>query len=135
TCTPYLKTIENTIDNIDVRKVAVKPSTENFKQDANSVIRTSWQIRQALHKKLPEVDFACANQMQANFRQLRFIEEYLLEHLTKVTDLHPEDKSFKWEYTRDYERKIPIKEQAPEYFYQSTGIETDANFKSGDIMV
>jgi len=125
TCVPYLKTLSDEIDQIDVRSI----SPEIFNRDAQLVVDASWGIRQSLHSRLSEFDLECVNQIQANFRQFRFIEEYLLEHLRNVQDLYPEGHDFPKETT------IPMKDTPSYYAVNGAILGKTADFIPGDLMI
>ena len=128
-CVPYLKTLEDEILQIDVRKI----SPELFKQDAKNIADVSWRIREALHRRLSDFDLNCTNQIQSNFRQFRFIEDYILERITQVKDLYPEGKNF------EKEELVPMKNAAPYYVFnrrdQDQNLKNSVSFKPGDLMI
>ncbi len=128
-CVPYLKSLENQILNIDVRKI----SAETFNEDAQKIADTSWLIQDSLHARLGEFDLNCINQVQSNFRQFRFIGDYVLERTSHVKDMYPEGKDF------EKELLVPMKDKAPYYVFnrrlQDKALENELNFKPGDLLI
>jgi hypothetical protein len=128
-CVHYLKTLEDRILQIDVRNIS-KPI---FEQDAQAIADTSWEIREALHRRLSEFDLPCVNQIQSNFRQFRFVEDYILERVYQVKDLYPEGYQFL------DEELIPMKTAAPYYVFnrraEDRALKNNVAFNPGDLLI
>ena len=120
-CVPYLKTLETEMTKANIR---------NFEPN---IADTSWQIREVLHRRLPEFDLNCVNQIHSIFRQLRSIEDYVLEHASNVADMYPEGKDF------EKELLIPMKDAAPYYVFnrraEDLSLKNTISFKPGDLMI
>jgi hypothetical protein len=121
-CVPYLTELENEIDSLDIRML----SSSKLIQDAEMISTTSWKIRSTLHRRLPEFQKDCALQVQSTFRQLRFIEDYLLELSRKVTHAGPSEIDFQ-------KQPVPLKEESPP-FYQ-VRLNSSSDFQSGDLLI
>ena len=120
-CVPYLKQLEKEIDGMDVNAM---PATAV--QDAEKIAKNSWLIRSTLHARLEEVDKDCAIQMQANFRQFRFVEDYLLELARKVTHSTPAEIDFQ-------NQPVPIRDNSvPYYQFRSN---TSPKLQPGDLLI
>lgn len=122
-CFEYLSLLENQIDSIDVAKI----SKEQIIINGNKIVENSWKIRQFLHSHLSEFDKNCVTQIQTSFRQFRFIEEYVLEILTNVTHLTPEEVEFE-------KQLIPLIDPAP-YYSTLQNNHQSLEFNSGDLLV
>jgi hypothetical protein len=121
-CTNYLSELEDHIDQINVTRLNLNQIMVEGKQAAD----ISWEIRKNLHKRLNEFDEDCVEQIQANLKQFRFVEDYLLERFNKVTDLAPAQIDFQ-------RQPIPMKESSHFYMFRSEGKEL--KLKGGDILV
>ncbi|MBY0516804.1 MAG: hypothetical protein K2P81_07855 [Bacteriovoracaceae bacterium] len=121
-CVNYLKSLETKIDKIDVKSI---PLAELAK-DAEEIASLSWEIRSTLHSRLSEVDKDCALQMQSNFRQFRFIEDYTLELRRKVAHKTPSEIKFQ-------EQPVPILDSTPD-FYEAR-VNGELKFESGDLLI
>lgn len=120
-CVTYLRDLEKKIDAMDFRKI---PQAELL-ADAEEVAKRSWEIRSVLHSRLNEFDKECVLQVQSNFRQFRFIEDYLLELSRKVTHKTPADIDFQ-------KQAIPMKENESFYEFNQNG---DEKLHSGDLLI
>jgi len=121
-CASYLGELEKSIDAMDVKSLPVS----QLSVDAESIAKNSWEIRSTLHSRLSEVDKKCALQIQASFRQFRFIEDYLLEMTRKVTHNKPIEIDFQ-------KQPVPILDNSAS-FYQFRS-NTDAKFQPGDLLI
>lgn len=106
-CTDYLRSIEEQILNLDVRLIP----EHLFKKRAKAIVDLSWEIRKVLHSRLSLFNKECVYQIQSNFKQFRFIEDYLLEKLVNVKDMIPDGVDFQKE-------PVPMMEEAPFYVFQ-----------------
>lgn len=121
-CVDYLKTLEQSLDDLDVRTLPV----DQVIVDADAISKTSWEIRTKLHSRLPEFDKECALQVQASFRQFRFIEDYILELSRKVTDHAPAEIDFQ-------NQPIPVLDvTVPFYELKMNG---PVKFEPGDMFI
>lgn len=121
-CVPYLTELEHSLDHVDVRRLPI----EEIMKDAVKIADTSWKIRMALHKRLASFEKDCVEQIQSNFRQFRFIEDYLMERVTNVKDHVPSELDFQ-------AQPVPMKEKTPYYVFRNN---TDGlELKGGDILV
>lgn len=122
-CLGYLTKLEKSIDGMDVTKLP----RQELMSDAQAVAQNSWKVRLTLHSKLPELGEACAKQAQANFRQLRFIEDYFHELVNRVEHKSPSDIDWK---------TIPVPMLEDKNFYvlnlRNPG---PVKFESGDILI
>lgn len=121
-CSSYLGELEKSIDAMDVKSLPVS----QLSVDAESIAKNSWEIRSILHSRLSEVDKKCALQIQASFRQFRFIEDYLLEMSRKVTHNKPAEIDFQ-------KQPVPILDNSAS-FYQFRA-NADAKFQPGDLLI
>lgn len=121
-CSSYLGELEKSIDAMDVKSLPVS----QLSVDAESIAKNSWEIRSTLHSRLSEVDKKCALQIQASFRQFRFIEDYLLEMSRKVTHNKPAEIDFQ-------KQPVPILDNSAS-FYQFRA-NADAKFQPGDLLI
>lgn len=120
-CVPYLKQLEKQIDAMDVNAMPTAAV-----QDAEKIAKNSWLIRSTLHARLEEVDKDCAIQMQANFRQFRFVEDYLLELSRKVTHATPAEIDFQ-------NQPVPIRDNSvPYYQFRSNN---SPKLEPGDLLI
>ena len=120
-CVGYLKELETSIDAMS----AIGGVQLELKQNAEVLFKTSWEIRNRLHKRLAEFDQDCAHQLVANFRQFRFLEDYFLEVSKGVEDKIPSEIKFQ-------EQPIPMVDDVPYYsFLSAPGIKLEA----GDILI
>lgn len=152
TCIQYLKQIEDELDCLNVRKLP----KEEINRDGRKISDISWLIRKKLHERLDEFNESCVVQIQANFRQLRFIEDYLMEHVLSAPDFSPEDIAImnsKGEIQSNLTKKekelltkenkigfqaqpIPMKESSPHYILRLSPQETkDIQLKGGDLLI
>lgn len=121
-CVSYLGELEKSLDSLDVKKLPVS----QLAVDAEDIAKNSWEIRSTLHSRLSEVDKKCALQIQASFRQFRFIEDYLLEISRKVTHNIPSQIDFQ-------KQPIPIQDNSVSFYqFRSNG---DAKFQPGDLLI
>lgn len=119
-CVPYLKELEKNIDALDVRTIPLSSV------DAEKITKNSWLIRSTLHARLGEFDKDCALQVQASFRQFRFIEDYLLELSRKVSHLTPKDIDFQ-------KQPVPMKNRsAPFYEFRTNNGD---KLEPGDLLI
>ncbi|MFZ4714801.1 MAG: hypothetical protein ACOYL6_13875 [Bacteriovoracaceae bacterium] len=151
-CVTYLKDVEQELDATDMKKLP----KEELKRDGKKIADISWDIRDALHQRLSEFNKDCVIQIQSNFRQLRFVEDYLLEKVTGVTNLGPEEISLMdadGKINSDLKKKeiaqltkenkigfqaqaIPMKEAKPYYvFRQKNGSIEPLELKGGDLLI
>jgi hypothetical protein len=121
-CVSYLKQLEKNIDEMDIKAFPLA----QVKHDAEAITKNSWQIRSILHSRLSEFDKACAIQAQANFRQLRFVEDYLLEISRNVTPMHPSEVKFQ-------EQSIPVMDITVPYY--ELKLNSQVKFEPGDLLV
>lgn len=121
-CVSYLGELEKSIDSLDVKKLPVT----QLGIDAESITKNSWEIRSTLHSRLGEVDKKCALQIQASFRQFRFIEDYLLELSRKVSHNSPAQIDFQ-------KQPVPILDNSVPYYQFRTN--SDAKFQPGDLLI
>lgn len=121
-CVSYLGKLEKSIDALDVKSL---PASQ-LAVDAEVIAKNSWGIRSTLHSRLSEVSKDCALQIQASFRQFRFIEDYLLELSRKVTHHTPAQIDFQ-------KQPIPIEDNSVS-FYQFRSNE-NAKFQPGDLLI
>ncbi len=122
TCHAYLTRLESQLDHIDVRQHRRSVLVANGAKIADA----SWKIRTTLHGKLPSLPRECALQLQANFRQLRFIEDYVQELSSDVTHQTPNEIAFT-------QQPVPMKEHPP--FYVTRLAIPGAVFEDGDVFV
>ncbi len=122
TCRSYLTRLESQLDQIDVRQFRRSSLVANGAKIAD----VSWKIRTTLHGKLATLPSDCALQLQANFRQLRFIEDYVQELATDVTHLAPSEIAFD-------QQPVPLKDTPP--FYVGRLAIPGAVFEDGDVFV
>jgi hypothetical protein len=151
-CVNYLKQIEDELDCLNVRKL---PKDEILK-DGKKISDTSWLIRKKLHDRLSEYNESCVIQIQANFRQLRFIEDYLLERVLGAPSYSPEEISLmdaKGEIKSNLSKKerelltkenkigfqaqpIPMKDVNPHYILRQSDLTGKAiQLKGGDLLI
>lgn len=123
-CVPYLTELEEKIDGMDIKKIP----HSIFEKDGHQISENSWKIRQKLHTLLPEVSESCAKQIQTNFRQFRFIEDYFLEIAQKTPHLKPSDIDFQ-------KQPIPMKEAQPFYILRTSERGAQLKFEPGDMLV
>lgn len=127
-CVEYLSSLEKQLDKLNV----IEMNYEQLIKDAQKIIDTSWSIRTTLHSKLEKMPKECAEQMINNFRQFRFVEEYLGEISLKIPNMYPENLDFLkaptpiMERFPDYDFKL-----APKYLKYLKGVE----FQTGDILL
>lgn len=121
-CTSYLKELENKLDVLDMKKL---PS-DQLAKDSETIAKNSWAIRSILHSRLNEFSKDCVFQIQSNFRQFRFIEDYLLEINRKLSHLTPADIDFQ-------NQPVPILDIKPN-FYQLR-LNGDFKFEPGDLLI
>jgi hypothetical protein len=121
-CKSYLGELEKRIDAMDVKSLPLS----QLGVDAEIITKNSWEIRSTLHSRLSEVDKECALQIQASFRQFRFIEDYLLELSRKVSHHKPAEIDFQ-------KQPVPILQNDVPY-YQFRANEK-AEFKPGDLLI
>lgn len=121
-CVSYLKELET---NIDSMRVALSVQ-QDIKQNAEILVKRSWEIRNRLHKRLSEFDKDCAHQLVATFRQFRFLEDYFLEISQNVEDKIPAEIKFQ-------EQPVPMLDKnIPYYSFLSDQV---VKLEAGDILV
>jgi hypothetical protein len=136
-CSLYLKDLEEQINLISVTKF----TEGQIEKDALEIVQTSWLIRSSLHKKLSSFDETCVRQVQANFRQFRFIEDYLMEHITKVEDISPGKQDPKRIYPKRTElefakQPVPMKDTSfPYYVFHQVKSSEINKFSAGDLLI
>lgn len=121
-CSSYLGELEKSIDAMDVKSLPLS----QLSVDAESIAKNSWEIRSTLHSRLSEVDKKCALQIQASFRQFRFIEDYLLEMSRKVTHNSPSQIDFQ-------KQPVPILDNSASFYEFRAN--SNAKFQPGDLLV
>jgi hypothetical protein len=121
-CLSYLKKLEKEVDGIDVKKLSV----DALRKDGEAIAKNSWEIRSILHSRLEQFDKNCATQVQANFRQLRFIEDYLLEVSRNVSSKGPSEIDFQ-------KQPVPIMDITVPYY--ETRVNSQVKFEPGDLLI
>jgi hypothetical protein len=121
-CVGYLKELEVNVDAMDVRKLPLG----QLSVDAEKITKNSWQIRSALHSRLAEFDKNCALQVQASFRQFRFIEDYLLELSRNVGHKIPSEIDFQKQPVPMMDITVP--------FYEMR-VNNQVKFEPGDLLI
>jgi hypothetical protein len=120
-CVTYLKELEIKIDKLDVKKLPLK----DIKDNAETITKNSWETRSKLHQRLSEFSKECVLQVQANLRQFRFIEDYMLEISRRVKHGSPSDIDFQ-------KQPVPMLETVP--FYE-TRLNDKLKFEPGDLLI
>lgn len=123
-CKTYLRDLEISLDHLDLKTYPVN----ELKNHAQRIADNSWRIRSSLHTRLSEFDKDCVYQIQSNFRQFRFIEDYLLELAHAVKPLGPADLNFQ-------EQLVPMLESSPDYITRLTPNGEGLKFEDGDMLV
>ncbi len=124
-CVQYLSKLEKSVDALDLKSLS---KTELIK-NAERIADNSWKIRSHLHSRLHEFNRECSIQVQSNFRQFRFIEDYLLELFNQVTHLTPDKIDFQ-------HQPIPMLDQSPAYYVlKTTEAGEGLKFAPGDMLV
>lgn len=124
-CKSYLGGLENSLDNLDLKSL---PLSE-LKTHAQLIADNSWKIRTTLHSRLSEFDKECVYQIQSNFRQFRFIEDYLLEIAHQVEASTPDKIDFQ-------KQPIPMLDSSPSYYVtRTTALGEGLKFEDGDMLV
>ena len=124
-CKTYLSGVEKNLDNLDLKTLPLG----EIKNQAQRIADNSWRIRSVLHSRLVEFDQGCVYQIQANFRQFRFIEDYLLEIANNVEHLSPDKIDFQ-------KQPIPMKDASPTFYVnRTTEAGKDLKFEAGDVLV
>lgn len=121
-CVDYMKTLEDNLAELDVRSLSV----EQLIIDADVISKNTWGIRSKLHSRLSEFDKDCAIQLQANFRQFRFIEDYVLEISRKITSHEPKDIDFQ-------KQPIPVLDVTVPFY--ELKLNAQKEFQPGDIFI
>lgn len=121
-CVGYLKELEVNIDAMDVKKLPLS----QLSLDAEKITKNSWLIRSALHSRLSEFNKDCAVQVQASFRQFRFIEDYFLELSRKVGHKIPMEIEFQ-------NQPIPIMDISPSFYEMR--VNNQVKFEPGDLLI
>jgi hypothetical protein len=124
-CKSYLSSLEKRLDKLDLKNQPLN----NLRNQAQRIADNSWKIRSVLHARLYEFDKDCVLQIQANFRQFRFVEDYLLEIANQVNHLSPAQIDFQ-------KQPVPMRDSTPNFYVTRT---TDAGknlkFEDGDMLV
>ncbi len=123
-CVSYLGELEKRIDDLDYTKIPKNTLVSHGVEIANN----SWKIRSLLHKNLSSFDDECIFQIQKNFKQFRFVEEYLLEIANKVEHKNPKDIIFQNE-------PIPILNTEPNFYSFYSSDYAQPKYLQGDMMV
>lgn len=123
-CVDYLAKLERQIDSLDITSIPKSTLMEQGQEIADN----SWKIRKTLHARLPEFNTECSHQLLASFRQLRFIEEYLLEIVNKVAHKNPADIKFQ-------EELVPIMENDSTNYVLQKASSDNLEFSAGDMLV
>jgi hypothetical protein len=124
-CKSYLGDLEKSVDGMDLTKLPL----EDLKNQAQKIADNSWRIRSTLHARLADFDKECVFQIQANFRQFRFIEDYLLEIAHQVEHLSPSQIDFQ-------KQPVPMRDSNPEFYVnRTTDAGKDLKFEDGDMLV
>jgi hypothetical protein len=122
-CVPYLKAFEGKLE-------AIEPARLPSDVPLLPLVSAIWEIRVALHSRLPSVGASCAAAMRDTLRVLRFAEDLLAERAAKVPDLSPD----KIDFTKE---PRPILDSAPNFLTLNTSPASDGPFafRPGDIMI
>lgn len=120
-CVSYLRTLEDSLDRLEVARMP----RGLLKKNAELIAENSWRIRSTLHQRLSGFERDCVLQVQATFRQLRFIEDYLLELARSVGHIGPADLDFQTQ-------PVPLKEN-PSYY--QTRLNGALEFRPGDLLI
>lgn len=123
-CVSYLSELERRIDGLDYTKIKKSILVQSGIEIANN----TWKIRSHLHKNLSKYDEECIFQIQKNFKQFRFVEEYLLEIANKVEHKNPADIVFQNEPT-------PILNTEPNFYSFYSSDYSEPKYLQGDMMV
>lgn len=122
-CKTYLGKLESALDTLDVKSL----SKNQLEANGPRIADNSWKIRTTLHSRLHDFDKECVYQIQATFRQLRFIEDYILEMTTNVDHTVPSKIDFPNE-------PIPMLASLPHYVTRTSDGE-EVKFEDGDVLV
>lgn len=124
-CRSYLGSLEKDLDELNLRNIPI----EELKAQAQKIADNSWRIRTILHARLPEFDKECVYQIQASFRQFRFIEDYLLEIAAQVEHLGPSQIDFQ-------KQPVPMLDSNSGFYAtRTTEAGKSLQFEDGDILV
>lgn len=124
-CKSYLSSLERSVDALDLKGLPI----QEMKGQAQRIADNSWQIRSTLHSRLSEFDKDCVYQIQANFRQFRFIEDYLLEMANQVEHMSPSQIDFQ-------KQPVPLRDSSPSFYVnRTTEAGKELKFEDGDMLV
>lgn len=128
-CPAYVRALVAKVEAIQPAKLGRGSLTSI----AKPMVDRLWDIRVALHDRLPEFDAACVAETRNLTRQLRFVEDYFAEMAASIAGIGPSDIA-------DFQNeKIPVKESAPAYLLQwhpkYASLATTDFFAPGDLMV
>lgn len=124
-CKSYLGDLETSLDRLDLKSLPL----QELKNNAQAIADNSWKIRSTLHSRLSEFDKECVYQIQSNFRQFRFVEDYLLEIAHQVEPTTPDKIDFQ-------KQPIPMIDNSPSYYVTRTTANGEGlKFEDGDMLV
>lgn len=124
-CKSYLGDLETSLDRLDLKTL---PLSE-LKNNAQAIADNSWKIRSTLHSRLAEFDKECVYQIQSNFGQFRFIEDYLLEIAHQIVSTTPDKIEFQ-------KQPVPMLDSSPAYYVTRTSANGEGlKFEDGDMLV
>ena len=124
-CKSYLWNLETSLDRLDLKTLPLA----DLRRDAQAIADNSWKIRSTLHSRLKEFDKECVYQIQSNFRQFRFIEDYLLEIAHQVEPMTPDKIDFQ-------KQPVPMLDSSPAYYVTRTTANGEGlKFEDGDMLV
>jgi hypothetical protein len=124
-CKSYLGDLETSLDQLDLKTLPLN----ELKNNAQAIADNSWKIRSTLHSRLLEFDKECVYQIQSNFRQFRFIEDYLLEMAHQVEGTTPDKIDFQ-------KQPVPMLDSSPAYYVTRTTANGEGlKFEDGDMLV
>lgn len=126
TCSSTLIKLQTQVTQLDWNSY----STADLNSSAALLIGEFWQLRSALHQRLPDMNKACILQVREIFHLLHDHQDYLGEFAYKISPLDPSKLDFEAGPVPIYDRKA-----FPPYFVREDLDDPQFQFHSGDLML
>jgi hypothetical protein len=125
-CGIYLDLFQDELSAFDIRK----HDAARMKNVTAALTEGLWQIRVALHDRLPELGKACSGNIKTTFRKLRAAEEYLSETASHVARQDPSAADFNFQA-----QPTPFIDRDPRYLVLTRKPGEAVTFRRGDLMI
>ncbi len=126
-CTQLLNELSSKINSISIEEI----SSDNIEVNGGEFLKKSFDLRIAIHEKLPSLSLDCKKQVKSIFYSLRHREDIIGIHFYKEPQVSADSINYP-------ESKIPVYENEayrPYFLGKNINPQAKFEFKNGDIMI